>query len=1236
MNSISSRRRFHLIAGLLAILATSPLGMSYAIAAGPVWQARAGHRFAPLTVPKNGRTGFTLVRSGESGIVFTNLLSMASTATNRIWANGSGVALGDVDGDGFVDIYFCRLEGDNVLYRNLGNWRFEDITKSAGVGCPNQFSSGCTLADLDGDGDLDLLINSIGGGTREFLNDGHGHFAEIVESGLARKYGATSMALADVDGDGDLDLYVANYRTDTIHDNPPGLKISSRKLPNGNEVVEPAERFLGLPTAGGGGVVVERGELDIFYVNRGKGKFVVAPWNVGVFLDEEGNALSQPPTDWGLSVLLRDLNGDGLPDLYVCNDYPFWSDRIWLNAQGKRFRATPRTAFRSTSLSSMGVDVADINRDGQDDLFVTDMLSPHRASRAWQRPDMLSEASVRAPSDPQFRPEVPRNTLHLARGDGTYAEIGQLAGVAATDWSWGTVFLDVDLDGWEDLLVATGNQYDIQDSDVLARIAHQGGATTVETRRRNLELSPNRYCPSIAFRNRHDLTFEDMSHTWGFDIVGVAQGMAVADLDNDGDLDVVINCLNGPSRILRNDSAAPRVAVRLKGQKGNSQGIGGRIRLTGGPVTQSQEMICGGRYLSGDDAMRVFAAGDATALEIEVRWRRGGRSVVKDVRPNGLYEIEEPTEAGTPEPAPGLVQGLFEDRSTNIDHVHAALSFNDFERQPLLPRRLSTRGPGLGWADLDGDGREELIVGGGKDGVFAIFRNGGEGQFQRDTNTVPAVGSPRPQTGLVVWHGAGDRVRVLAGESNWEQSETNAPSFRSVEFSAGKPGRGVLSEVYGRQSAGPLVMADIDGDGDLDLFVGSRVIPGRYPESSPSLLLHNEGDRFVSRADFPFSGMVSSAVFFDADGDGDPDLALACEWDTIQIFQNNHGKFTEMTDGMKLGGFRGWWNGIAAGDFDGDGRMDLVASNWGRNWSPDPLPTAASPIRLYYGDFAQDGLVQTLLASLDPETRKRLPWRDRKDVTASIPFIAEQAPDHHSYGRMSVEELLGRQGASARFLESTTMDSMVFLNRGDHFEGQVLPIEAQFAPAFGVVVADWDGNGTEDIFLAQNFFGVDAETSRHDGGVGLILLGNGHGGFRALNPSDSGISIYGEQRGAAASDFDGDGRVDLAVAQQGGPTRLFRNAGGTPGVRVSVRGPDGNPRGVGARVRTKRNGAYSAARDVHAGGGYWSQDSMTLVFPASPMPDAIEVRMPWGEAREWGWPAGARNVEISSSEIRAR
>ncbi len=1216
------------------------------------WTQADGYRSAPVAVPSATSLGFRRHAPSESGITFVNRLSDTTVSTNRLYEIGSGVTLGDVDGDGRVDIYLCGLENGNALYRNLGDWRFEDITARAGVGCAGQFSIGCALVDLDGSGDLDLLVSSLGGGVRAFHNNGHGEFTEIADSGLFRELGATSMAFGDIDGDGDLDLYVANYRTDTFFDSPPGLRMEMRPQPDGTRAVEPRDRFLTVYSAAGIPTVLERGEPDVLYLNRGHGHFLAVPWNTGLFLDAEGRPLKGPPTEWGLCAMFRDLNGDGTPDLYVCNDFVNWQDRLWFNEGGRRFRAAATDALRAVSVASMAVDAADMNRDGIDDLFVVDMLHPLRKIRAWQRPDLL-QGVIRWPiEDSAFCPEVPRNTLQLGRGDGTFAEIAVLAGVAATDWTPAALFLDVDLDGWEDLLLSAGNLHDVQDVDALAAGGRAPGVSTPPARLQRLANLTARRAPSLAFRNRHDLTFEDKSVAWDFHYPGFSHGMALGDLDNDGDLDVVINCMNEPARLLENLATAPRIAVRLRGRGDNTRGIGARITVSGGPVVQTQEMMAGGRYASSDDAMRVFAAGTATNLTLDVRWRSGLKSTVPRALPNHLYEIQEPGGPPGSSATPARTAPLFTEVPLpgNLDPGDAP--YDDFARQPLLPRRLGDLGPGIAWIDLDNDGQDELVAGGGREGRAILLRMDANGAWTQ--GTLPGLEGPNPrdQTSVVLWRDASGRPRLLMGESNWEDADSRAPSFRQLPLrhashepaltpslshpmgeGARRAGEGSAFAV-GSSSVGPLAIADMDGDGDLDLFVGSRTVPGRYPEASRSWIVLSGPSGFLPPTPLPADpALVSGAVFTDIDGDGDPDLALACDWGPIRLFRNDAGVLTEITAQAGLEPFRGWWNGIASGDFDGDGRLDLVASNWGRNWRSDCPTGPAVPVEIYFGDFAGTGTVLTLLASLDPALGKVTPWRDRSAIVAAMPEVGVRFPTHHAFAEAGILDILDERASSARHLQAGTFDSMLFLNRRDHFEARPLPVEAQFAPAFGVSVGDLDGDGHEDLFLAQNFFGMDPEGFRQAAGMGLVLIGDGTGNFRALRPGEAGIRLPGEQRGSALADFDHDGRLDLAVSQHGGPLHMLRNVRGRPGVTIHLRGAGSNPDAIGAAVRMVFDSGYGPIREIHEGTGYGSDDSKTLVF-GTPMPaGAVQVRWPGGRTQDWRWPSGATVVQISAAGI---
>ncbi len=603
-------------------------------------------KFIALPEFTGAKVGFTRMNPGETGIRFTNQIADIRAITNRNLLSGSGVALGDIDQDGLCDIYFCALDNDNALYRNLGNWKFEDVTAKAGVSCPNQDSTGSVLADIDGDTDLDLLVAGLGTGVRLFVNDGKGVFTDqTIAAGLQSKAGSTSIALADVEGDGDIDLYVVNYRPTTLKDVPDAkFRIEYvRGQPvitqlNGVPTTHPdlTNRFLLSPR----GEIIETGEPDFLYLNEGNGRFKLEPSDSGRFLDEAGKVLQNPYMDWGLAALFYDFTGDGAPDLYVCNDLAP-PDRIWINDGKGNFRAIAHLAIRSTSTFSMGVDFADVDRDGSPDFFVTDMRSRSLSHQHVQVGEMSS--MVTPPGVIDYRQQKGQNTLQWNRGDATFAEISWFAGVESSEWSWGPIFLDVDLDGWEDLLIPNGNQYDVQNADVARDIEALKAANRLNHQELLglLRKYPKLTTENVIFRNLGGLNFQDVSAEWGFRGREISQGMALADLDNDGDLDVVMNNLFTMAGVYRNDATGGRVAVRLRGTRPNSSGTGARITFEGGAITQRQEMVNGGRYLSGDDPMRVFALEKGAIGKITVRWRNGKETVINDVRANRIYTIEQ-------------------------------------------------------------------------------------------------------------------------------------------------------------------------------------------------------------------------------------------------------------------------------------------------------------------------------------------------------------------------------------------------------------------------------------------------------------------------------------------------------------------------------------------------------------------------------------------------------------------
>jgi len=1184
------------------------------------WKNESGYRWAEVSTSFFEDVGFDKIDPSVSNIHFKNHLSNEEVAENRILFNGSGVAVGDVDGDGRVDVYFASLTGTNKLYKNLGAFHFKDITQEAGVAHEGYHSTGVVLVDVDGDRDLDLLVTSLLEKNVLYINDGKGHFEIKKESGLGKSNGSTSMALADVDGDNDLDLYITNYKKKSARDilspSQRSLKNTVKPVSDSFKVISPFDKYYTMIFTEDRPYRKEYGERDQLYLNNG-GVFEKIEDLDSHFLDQNGKGIGLS-RDWGLTAMFHDLNNDNRPDLYVCND--FWTpDRIWINQGEGIFKKADSLMVRNFSYSSMAVDFSDINRDGAVDFFVSEMLSPVHERRMRQFSQYLGAID--------HHPQYNKNSLYLNREDSTFMEIANYSGLEASGWSWATNFIDVDLDGYEDLVIATGNILDVEDLDTQFKLNRQ------IAQNKNMEEGileyPSLNLPNKLFRNNHDLTFSDISKEWGFDEEDVSQGMALADLDNDGDYDLITNRLNKTAGLFKNVTSAPRIAVRLKGKKGNTQAIGAKIKLTGGKVIQKKEVVSGGRYLSGSTSLVVFAGKENATHILEVRWRDGSKSVIDSVRTGRIYEVDQSKIAASQAKrdtnnSKQEKKYIFKDVSERINYQHKEKEFDDLKVQPLLPVNLSEQGPGVSWIDFDRDGDDDLFIGSGKGYEMGIFENIGEERFEAielQRLKQKAIGD---QTTLVGWNSQ-KGVHILVGNSNYESPNSGIPPVTKYLLNS--------TEVVNQKdlpssfsATGPIALTDYDGDQDLDLFIGGRLRPGIYPMNANSRLFKNiEGHFELDEKNSKILkniGLVTSAVFTDYDRDGDQDLLIAREWDSILLLENNDGIFHDVSKEAGLSHLKGWWKGIATGDFNNDGLPDFVVTNLGLNsaYKTD----SQAPLKMYYNDLNQDGVLDIIEAYYSQAKKSYVPRRKFYDFDS---MYLGNIKSHRQYARSSISEIFNRDFKKIPVKEINTLESTLFINKGGHFEAESLPQKAQLSAGFGINVLDFDNDGNEDVFIAQNFFGFATKVPRLDAGLGLLLKGDGKGNFKALPSKKTGIKIYGEQRGSATSDFNQDGKVDLVVGQNGGEVKLFLNQSEKHGIKVHLIGPTKNKDAVGSSLQlVYEDGSQGPVREVRAGSGYWSQSGFTNILGIGKGKNPVYLKVKW--------PAGSdTSVAISKSKM---
>ncbi len=1082
---------------------------------------------------RGGEFRYTKITGKEIGMEFQNLLKRENIKNYLL--TGAGLTVGDFDGNGLPDVFLVSQDGPNRLFKQVAPWKFEDATEVSGILDTKSWGAGAAFVDLDNDGDLDLFICNKGALDEIYLNDGTGRFTgSFYGGGDVTHRAPTMVAAADYDRDGDLDLYRTETRMFGL-DEMFGPKVQMVKDEFGEWQADPQYRgeFVvvdGLPR--------EMGTRDYLFRNDATaGK----PINYKDVTEEVGMSVEK---EHGLAAVWWDFNNDMNPDLYISNDF-HTPDHLYRNDGKGGFAEMTESALPYTSWSSMGSDFADINNDGWFDYLSTDMSATTHYKAKTMMGAMADTAWFLDNLEPR---QYMRNTMQVNTGMGKFLDVAFYAGLDSTDWTWSGIFGDLDNDGLEDAFFTNGIERNVQDSDATLKVieAKNQGATAEELQ--EIFLAGPRFLErNLAFRNKGDLSFENVSEAWSLGDETVSHGAVLVDLDRDGDLDLVVNNMNDPVGIYRNDSVGGNaMLVSLRGEESNHFGLGARIEVTLSTGEKLSRIMTSSRgYMSGVEAVAHFGLGDEeVAKELMVHWPSGKVQRFSDVKAGYHYRVSEGGESAKNEESS---ESLFvEERGKmGIDFEHQENDYNDFISQPLLPNRLSQFGPAMEVGDLNGDGRPDLYFGGADGFAGSVLFQGEDGSYRKSEQPVIKEDAVYEDVAARMFDADGDGdldLYVVSGGANRERG-----SMRYRDRLYLNDGSGVLERAPEealpdlRESGSCVEAADFDGDGDLDLFVGGRHVPGSYPTSPRSALLRNEGGKF-EEVDSILSepGLVTGSQWGDFDGDGRKDLLVACEWGPVKFFQNTPEGFVEKTREAGLGELTGWWTSVRVADLDQDGDLDFVAGNFGLNTKYDV--DAEHPATLFAHDFGGQGKLQ--LVEAKSKDGKLLPVRGRSCSTSAMPHLLKNAPSYAAFASQSLQDLYTPKALDQAIrLEANTLATMVFWNDGKGgFKGEALPILSQLAPVMDIAIGDFDGDGAVDLALGQNFNGAQRETGRMNAGLGVLLKGGPEGEFHELWPAQSGFIQRDDLRGLIAKDLNGDGVIDLITANNGGQPRVFLGA----------------------------------------------------------------------------------------------
>lgn len=1191
--------------------------------------------------------GFSSVSIQRSGIEFRNNINIEALLRSdyRPALNGSlggGVAVGDLNGDGLVDLYLVGRETPDALYFQVAPFEFKRVDSEAGLSAPDDgVDIGVSFLDVESDGDLDIFVTRYAAPNRLWINDGEGRFSEEArERGLAFSGSSVSAAAQDYDLDGDLDIYLVTNRLFPTQERLREIvRLERERLSAAGSMQDIPESYRELlyyfeyddaETGERISQALKAGQKDILYRNRGDGSFEEVTEAAGLTRYYRGHSA----TWW-------DYDRDRDPDLYVSNDY-FDPDLLFKNRGDGTFEEIAGEALPMTPWFSMGSDAFDVDNDGRFDLLAADMAATTHYKSKLNMGMMDDTAWFLKASYPR---QNMRNALYLNTGGRRFQEIAFYSGLNSTDWTWSVLGDDFDSDGLIDVFFTNGFIRNIMDSDL--KLRSQGDIRDIAAFGEALIGEPVLRERDLLFKNLGSYRFENVSAEWDVGFDGVSMGAVSVDLDRDGDLDLVVNRVNAPVGVYENLLATGNyLTVRLEPAKSAPHGVGAVVEATADGRRWVRRLNPTRGYASSGALELHFGLGEVELLEtLTIEWPSGVTQRLRDVAVNQRLVVgEEATEGeGSDVNVRNRKAPMFsvQTKIGGVDFEHQSSVFDDFSRQPLVPYRATQLGSGLAVGDYNGDVRDDIYFAGGAGQVGELYAGGADG-FRRvdgpwgevaqshetsplwidvdgdgDTDLFVASGGAHRRAHDLVYR---DRLYLNNGDETFSDASSRLPELTT--------------------SVGPASAADFDRDGDIDLFLGGRVTPWRYPVTPRSHLLENRDGEFVEVTEslapgLVRAGMVTSALWTDINGDGWLDLMLALEWGPVRVFANTGRGFREVTNALGLGQTQGWRASLAAGDIDRDGDMDYFVGSTGDNTKYHATPE--HPTLLYFGDYANSGDFRIVEAKY--EGNRLLPVRGRSCSTAAMPFLSERFRTFDQFARSSLGEIYTIDALSrATELRANGLESILLINElpDGGFRVVHAPPIAQFAPVFGVAFADFDLDGWPDLVGAQNFFGPEPETGPMSGGIGFALMGGDGVDLTAAPPTNSGVFIPGDAKGLAVLDVNGDSSRDIVITQNNQrPLALVNQTSTEDQLIVRLVGKPGNPNAVGARARIVTDSGVSATQELYAGNGYWSQSSSTMTFfRETKRAGRLEIRWPDGKFEAAPFDGASQRIIVNQSDPR--